>query len=214
TRIEWSPFVWKNQLHIAEKLGITSCAIEGDFPKRTILHCFRRKTLSEINGKVQKKNLKKTVAGLRSDFDWVSIEPSSIKVLVDAIAFPQVDAIMLTASSPLKLAHQKYLALLRDHSKILEIDLNPFFSYRSKQKEITKLLKILNLVRQKPPQMVFTISDPNPFSFRRYRNLQSLGNSLGIDINYSSLRPFIENIKRNRKRREGKLISGDIEVDN
>ncbi len=210
---EWVPYLKEGQFESAFGLGVNHVVIEGELPKNVNQEINRRVTLSEFDGQINRKNVRQVVASLRFDYDWVSIKPKNVKVLVDAISSRQVDAIQLSSSSPFKLAHQKYLTLLREHSKILEIDLKPLFSFLQNQKEVTKLLKLFNFIRQKPPHVVLINSSPEKTSFRRYRNLQTVGEALGIERKFTSIKPFVQKILENRRRRQGLIISGDIEVE-
>lgn len=212
-QVNWSPLMSDSQANYAEKLGITHALVEGNVPEMANVEVFWRRTLKERKKEITTKNFRKNLIDLREKFDWIAIEPKSLPLHVEAIGSNLVDAIHVSCETPLKLVHQKYLRLMRDNSMFLELDIGPLFNNPTDPKKLKNLIKLINFIMQLCPKVVIVSTELGKRSIRRYRNLQSVGEALGIPRKNTDLGPIIERVIMNKKRRTGKLISSDIEVE-
>ncbi len=204
---EFIPLINFSRIDLARQIGITHFVIEEEGISIQD-NIFNRKTIVEKKDNWKSSNLNSKVQGIRRKYDWISVKAKSAKMINVCTASRYIDAIHVDASSPLKIVHQKYLKLIRDYGKCIEVEVSPLFEIDKNPKEINRIIKIFNLLSQKNCPVILVSYE----KVRRYKNMQTIAEAMGLKVNQTDIEPFVDRLEKNRMKRQGKLIGDDIEV--
>jgi len=160
---------------------------------------------------VTSKSFSNVIAKQRQKVDFLSVHPESNVLASRCVGDRRVDAVGINIKSNPRLFGRRFFKRCEREGTILEIDITPLLS-QIEAKELRKFYRCTRDIIHTGVPVLLTQKIQKITEARKYRDLQTIAEIHGIARKNTSIECIIERLSVNKAKREGQILSDNVEV--